>query len=1729
MRTRKTVEPFRGKLPELIRRRYGKRRKLSKKELLEREAKGLEKRTFVNTRRKEIDAIFSIYNHVITPDHFLLQLLGKEMRFKNYRVLLLEKFDLGMSYLRLKFPDDMSDSFRQDQTRMRKELEKLTDYLCELTTMKTPVDDRMRRLKKYVRKPMYTQRLVEQYSDLLERVFKILGIEVATKQKRNTAINLSYIQFSLPSTLESALNKSSKEDSEQYEVLKRALDIQEKELETKLEQKGFIVRKTRDFFGDRGATYATVAYDPQIKNLGDPPRKPRKRKGEAKEVYEARVQESGYLEQAESYSEASKHFIKGIYSPYFTDEKGGYRVFEKKKDYQEAFVEKRKKEIILSSNLPVVEEEKIQIGTKTVTKRDGTTVEKPVYEFLSKITYEGSDESYPLTRYDVSALSGDTRTAQITDDSGKSATALSRIVKVKGMVVGDKMVDVITEGAYKGFLLEDMVNASGRLIEGSFYTRSANGEVQKLEILSSVYDFGEEKGDSVKTNKEEVSFLDVGEGNKNAKYMKVLKNRLKEPYITLSSDKKRLILGLPSGDSSKQDRNAVKKLASILPGLDQKKDPRLAPTVNGLNPFYYFDASSYEAVRDTLGSVAISKGALDFLDNYYKELTARDRALNEENLRRFTPDSIGGFVSEFKGRPFRFNNKQREAMAWMEANEYSGMMALDTGVGKTLLAGGAMRHFMKTRETSDSTAQFLFVSPKRLQGNFSKEMKDFMSDYDQVKGRIMEMNYTKFAKIVRGIDRIEDTMKMTDPKKQERRLRDLPADYWNDPDDLSKGSSYKDSTDYFKKKYSICFFDEVNEALTGMKRKAISDLKHPRKVLLTASAMEKDPLDLYRFVAIAKGGTFSKAKEQAFMERFGNVIGGRFVGLKNDPQVREEFNTWVKANAYFAFKQDVDLEEIGMPDLLTPTSEVITVRMDEEVEKEYRKLAKNMSRELKAMVKKYREVIKKGESFNKATFGEGKNAITDFAAKSLSKIKDLVTLTTNPSKYFGKEMSNPKLDQAERLMMDRAGKSICYFSADATIVRKNAKRLSESGVGGVHAALLPTKIEFFRAGKTIGKIEKKTGKSDLLKIDELTRKMANEGTFSPLEIDYSFIINNARGGQKLFEQTKDLFQIVEKNLFDYKNALEDEEKEDMDKAFNLLLSSLRSEDIKATRTARKRLETTYYKVFDFVADQWAILATKKIFKDNLNIRTLSCTDEYAKGYNFQFISTVVHLDRGKGFDSEEVKQRTARAYRTGQKSKVEVIYLDSVIADGGSRSGEYGASEEADTFGKDYSDMTVDEIKDLVQGADQDFFMDIIQQGMRTNLIANYEGVERTTGASIKINKNMFSMLLDPSSTNLKKVRDDLESEDTNPLSSLALNPNRFLGNGHLLSAIQTSSNSEDAKLTADLSGISSIADIQLNSNDNVTVVEGGHIVSQSSMADLEVIIEDNLDKTRTIYNKKLKFSPCLPSEAPARMVFGQIASAMVDKNVSVVKADGDSNDHMTLPMLGYNASITLPFLNQHESTLGEEEKQIKAWLEDNERISNGSSVCLNDLFLCLNNEESELIGQNWWKENGNALNGMNLSLNTNKTSMKVLNIYFKMKCNEFDLDISEYLSKAIEPFNVDESSCWALFMKNDKTERVLSVISKYKREFKLAFYSSQEVRYFTPQSVVEKMNLKPKGMATLETTDLVMPKIERISDSLLEEAWISVAKSVARNTLIREQLKDEGDFERASEHEDKE
>ena len=58
------------------------------------------------------------------------------------------------------------------------------------------------------------------------------------------------------------------------------------------------------------------------------------------------------------------------------------------------------------------------------------------------------------------------------------------------------------------------------------------------------------------------------------------------------------------------------------------------------------------------------------------------------------------------------------------------------------------------------------------------------------------------------------------------------------------------------------------------------------------------------------------------------------------------------------------------------------------MEKEQGSSQAPLSRELKAMVKKYRDVIKKGGKYQESSF---KNIVTSARAKSVTKIKDLIT------------------------------------------------------------------------------------------------------------------------------------------------------------------------------------------------------------------------------------------------------------------------------------------------------------------------------------------------------------------------------------------------------------------------------------------------------------------------------------------------------------------------------------------------------------------------------------------------------------------------------------------------------------------------------------------------------------------------------------------------------------------
>lgn len=1717
MRINRSVVPFKGNLQSLVAKRFGGSIKLTEKEKSEYLSENVEPPKRRRVRRKELDGLFRVYASLIQPDEFVIQLLNRATRCKNVNIGLSEKFEDGFRYLKQKFENMMFDDFLTSAKRIQKSLTSLEETISALLKTNDPIDTRISQLRDFVKTPIY-KKMVSGFAEIMSSVFKIMGIPVSTRMKRNSSLNIPYTQFALATALESALSNASKSVEEEFLELKKAVSLNLLELDNKLSEEGLIVRKVRDYYKSKDSTavsFITIAYRPEmIQEIGHAPTPPKK--GDLSETEYKRAL-AAYKEDAKDYAQKSQQYIAGIYSPYEKTPNGEeFRRYLSLDEYHDDLAVRKAKEKILVSAMPKVSSKKVQVGVTQSVDDAGNPVTTPVFEHFSDIEFTSKGlPPFTLKSYSLEQAFGEVKTSQVSDGVGTSPSGITRVYKTRSIIVDDREQPIIIEGRYKGFLLEDMVNITGRLIEGSSFIKMKDGSKKEIQLLDDVYVETEGKGTARKTSLKEVSFMDIGPGDKGSKFAKVLENRLIEPYITLSADKTRLVLGIPSGESSKADRNNIKALAAIMPGVTQKKDPRLAPTTNGLNPFYYLDAPSYEAIRDTLGSVTLSKSALDFLERYYKELTQRDRALNEENVARFKASEIGGFVSEVNGRPFEFNNKQMEAMAWMEANGYSGLMALDTGVGKTLLAGGAMNHYIRHKEESGAKGKFLFVSPKRLQGNFTREMSTYMSEKGVIESRVEEMNYNKFALIVRGIDTLAETMKLDADKKQ-KKLSVLPSDFWDKPKEF-KGPRFKTASEYFQSKYTMCFFDEVNEALTGTKGKAISELKHPRKILLTASSMERDPLDLYRFVSIAKGEPTSKPKERGFAERFGNVLGGRFVGIKNDAPVRAEFNTWVKANAYFADKQDVNLEEIGLPKLLVPTEQVVSIRMDPEVQKEYRKLTKEVSRELKAMVKKYRDVQVRGKKTRSNEFGEGKATIQDFAISSLKRIKDLITLSTNPGKYFGKrDYPNPKLDEANKILLDRPGKSICYFSSDSTIVRANAVRCSASGVGGIHVALLDNKIEFFRDAKSLGSIEKKTGRSEIMKLDTILRTAS-------LNLDYSFIKD-----PKLLDSVRDLKEMVEFNMEKYEEALEIEELKDISTVFNAYVSAIRSKDLAKVRAARRSLDTAYYKIFDFEADQWAINATKSLFKSNPNIKTISCTDAYAKGFNFQFISTVVHLDRGEGFDSELVKQRTARAYRTGQEKQVEVVYLDSMLdavkppevddVDGESRS--YANAE----------DISIDELKNIVQSADQTFFQDVIDQAAKTNLVDNYEKVRRTTGKLMSMNKNLFAMVLKPTAVSLAEAQAKLNDEERNPLKTSSLNPHRFTDNEAFKLAIEQNASiqaadPDDIRDVCDLVGISTIAEHQFTPSSSVTITKDT-FSSTGKFVSMDAKISTSKDGSVTVHTTSFKTTKCAPKDIGNRTIFAQVSSALINKNVKAIK--GDSNgDHMLLPRFGYDGIITLPFLTQPDETLSDDQIIIKNWLTTKDRIIGADKTHISDLFM-VSDRAGVLVGQYWWKANGTPLTGLTLSLNENSTGMKVLNLFFKMKCASLGTTPSKYLATAIEPFDIDNPSCWADYMSEMRTpeevKNLITYVNVYKKAFRQAYYTSADVRAVTPDTLKKKHRLKETGFESLVVSDVSpSPSAEdpfkQSKDTILDEAWKAVSKMVGKVADLKEDRADKGDF----------
>lgn len=531
----------------------------------------------------------------------------------------------------------------------------------------------------------------------------------------------------------------------------------------------------------------------------------------------------------------------------------------------------------------------------------------------------------------------------------------------------------------------------------------------------------------------------------------------REPYVTVATkrergvDREKLFLMLPPKQGEWTElRQAMRSLSARIPSIEYVPGSK--------NTAFYFDPKDFAVVRDTLMSVSLSSQALATVKGYYRELAEADLATAPENLGVYSLDRIGGFKPRIRGpdgqvRPVALSSKQTQALAWLEANGTRGVCALDTGMGKTLTAIAMMQKMLRDGLGDDdgTNGKFLFVCPPSLRGNLAKEIHRFMSREAarELLRRVDVLSYGQFRNAVKS-----------------GRLKGKP---------------------FRPQRYGAVFFDEA-QALknpNNMTTQAALSLDHPHKICLTASPMEKSPMEAYVLSCVSNNIDLSHRTEgkqhryemRKFKARFCETFGGRIVGIKSDPLARRDLHTWVKRNVFYADKRD--LAEAPLPPLEQHSEAVV---MAPEVEKAYRSAAKAFGKSIEGMVSLFRD---KGvletyvDDQGRERVRTNPNAKDPRIAQAMGigladAIKSLNDLANMPEKRVP-GAGYPKIDAAERIIKrqlrrsDGASRTV-LFSDDREMVLKTASEMSRRIPGKLHVACLNDSIRVFKNGVELDRL-----------------------------------------------------------------------------------------------------------------------------------------------------------------------------------------------------------------------------------------------------------------------------------------------------------------------------------------------------------------------------------------------------------------------------------------------------------------------------------------------------------------------------------------------------------------------------------------------------------------------------------------------------------------------------------
>jgi hypothetical protein len=822
-----------------------------------------------------------------------------------------------------------------------------------------------------------------------------------------------------------------------------------------------------------------------------------------------------------------------------------YAVVQKEREIQKRLDEKLEYEVRSAGLEPGRKE---IFGKVVVTGKDPVTGEEVVYDregqvlsisdyitklkedrkakqALTRVFPDNLDDlrRFPDDLIDEMKDSKGIRYVALTDDEAKQSS-LTRIYPVMDLF-GE---EVIVEGRFKGISLPDMVNRAGRMIEGSAYDYSpALGRPVPLET------------------RRQGKLINVD-----------LHNRL-EPYITRDGDA--LYLKIPSKKSHTEMRNAMYALSQVASGVDYVDKSRRST--------YRFDPEEFGTIRNLLHSVALSQSAMEMVREHYTETAKSELAVEKSRLTHYGKEELGG-VRE-GGEDLYI--KQKQSLAWLDSRGGNGLVALDTGLGKTKLAVAYILN-LKREGLLDGGKRVLYVSPAKLKGNLEGEARAWLSNPDKF---LQSVDFVSYEQLSRA------PMNLLD-------------------------------------QYEAVIFDEAQNLknVDGTRRGAIVNRFHPKKVLLTASPMERDPMEVRKLAAIANNEDLKSPEGREalrlFEKRYCEKIGSRTVGLKEDAETRKSLRVWMKQNLFFAHKQDV--EEIVLPQLRKASK---SLSMPDEMEDLYKGKATKIRYELEGLTRLYKHKDPRS----------GKAEFTGAFVRLAKELGELRRISNLPDLYI-EGLSNPKIDASSEIIEEgiEAGSRTLLWTSSSEFATHTGRSLSMKFPGTKHAVALSGEIQIWKSG---------------VKVESYTKR---------------------------------IYKDVEGQAIP--------------------------------------------------AEQWAKFVMDNYVKANRNVRSCTLTDSYATGQNLQDFDTVIHLERAD--NSEVSKQRTARAYRNGQRQSVREYHLDVVYSDTGT------------------PDVTIDEIRKYIQTIEEDLFEEVIVQSQSERLGAEYFDMSHIPARFYEVERRTIELLLSP-------------------------------------------------------------------------------------------------------------------------------------------------------------------------------------------------------------------------------------------------------------------------------------------------------------------------------------------------------------------------------------------------